>query len=289
MMFEGFFMRYVERTTLFNLDKIDYDALKKKIRNSKKNITINLSNIEPFFKIIQSEYKIVNKVDTPLFFEFTISAGHYPSVLMRIEQVDDDVNNINMLPHISNEACHLSFDMSLNDFNKYDLTPKDMFDRLCHRYAGKNSDDVLCSLYSKHLLNIFSKMDTLLNYNDTLYKKVYDNGLYIENSKIFYDCFNISISTKEFRIESNARHKSGYYEALFSITVETGTCIVLDDIKIRFEMYHQTIKLTYQEFMMADVKDIERAIISVVKLKNVNINDMDNLKAELALDEMMNI
>lgn len=282
-------MRYAESTTLFNLHNIDYKALSNKIRNSKKNITINLTRLEPFLKLIQDEYRIVNKTDIPVLFEFTISGGHYPTVMMKFEHVDDHIQNVNMLPHVSNNGRDLSFDMSLLDFNKYNLTPEDMFLRLCHRYAGKISDDICCSLYSHHLLKILKKMDLLLNCKDTIYSAVYEKGIYVETNKIFCDCFDIRISTKEMNIESKAKHKSGYFQSFFSINVDTGTGIILDDIKIKFEIYNQVIKLTYEEFMMADVKDIEMAIISLVRLKKVNINDMDNLKAELILQEMISI
>jgi hypothetical protein len=282
-------MRYTESTTLFNLDKIDYKALTNKIRNSKKNITINLTRIEPFLKLIQAEYQIVNKMDIPVFFEFTISGGHHPTVMMRFEHIDNKIKNVNMLAHVSNNSRELSFDMSLLDFNKHNLTPEDMFLRLCHRYAGKESHDIVCSLYSKHLLKILKKMDILLNCNENIYRTVYEKGIYVETNKIICDYFDVRISTKEIKIESKAKHKSGYFESLFSINVDTGACIVLDDIKIKFEIYNQTIKLTYEEFMMADVKDIELAIISLVRLKNVTINDMDNLKAELSLHEMIHI
>lgn len=282
-------MRYAETTTLFNLHNIDYKALSNKIRNSKKNITINLTRLEPFLKLIQDEYKIVNKMDIPVFFEFTISGGLHPTVMMKFDHIDDHINNVNMLPHVSNNGRGLSFDMSLLDFNKYDLTPEGMFLRLCHRYAGKESHDISCSLYSHHLLKILKKMDVLLNCKENIYKAVYEKGIYVETNKILCDYFDVKISTKEIKIESKARYKSGYFESLFSINVETGTCIVLDDIQIKFKIYNQTITLTYEEFMMADVKDIEQAIISLVRLKNVNINDIDNLKAELSLYEMMNI
>lgn len=282
-------MRYAEEISLFNLHKIDYDELTKKIRNSKKNITINLTRLEPFLKLIRSESKIVNKTDIPVIFEFTVSAGRYPTVMIKVEPANRDVKNVNILPHISNNARSLNFDMSLNDFNKHDLKAEDMFLRLCTTYAGKQSGDISCNWYSHCLLKMLKKMDNLLNCNDNIYQSVYKKGIYTETNKIACDYFDVNISTKEFKIESKAKKKSGFRESLFSITADTGTGIAIDDIKVKFEMYSQTIKLSYREFMNADIKDIEMAIISLVKLKNVNINDIDNLKAELSIHEMMSI
>lgn len=282
-------MRYSEETSLFNLHNIDYDALTSKISKSKKNITINLTRLEPFLKLIQSEYRIVNKSDIAVVFELTVSGGSYPTVMIKIDYADQSFKKVNMLPHISSNARSLNFDMSLHDFNKYDLTAEAMFLRLCNTYAGKVSNEIICDWYSYHLLTVLKKIDTLLNYNGSIYKEICEKGIYVETTTISFDYVNVKISTKEFIIESKAQQKIVYLESLFSVVVSVGTGINFDDIKIKFDMYGQTIKLSYHEFMNASVKDIERAIISVIKLKNININDMDNLKAELALHEMLSI
>lgn len=280
-------MKYSEETTLFNLHNIDYEALTSKISKSKKNITINLTRLEPFLKLIQSEYRIVNKSDIAVVFELTVSGGSYPTVMIKIDYADQSSKKVNMLPHISNNVRALNFDMNLNDFNRSNLTAETMFLRLCNAYAGKATDEIICHKQSHHLLIILKKMDTLLNYNGDIYNTIFKNGIYIDTTTVSFDYFNVNISTKELELKSKAKRKEGYLESLLSVVVTTGNYI--NDIKIKFDIYGQVIKLSYSEFRTADIKDIERAIISVIKLKNININDMNNLKAELALHEMLSI
>lgn len=279
-------MRYTEITSLFNLDKIDYTALKAKIKNSKKNITINLAVLEPFLKLLKAESMIVNKVDVPVNFVFNISAGHFPHVTIHLEQMGVPFN---ILPHISHNSRDLSIDISLEDFNKYYRTPEDILLKACVSYAGRIPDDASCSWCTAHIFQMLRKVDKLLNCNNELYKAVYQHGIYPEENTLYCEYFNVLMSKKEFTVESKAKHNTGYNQSIFSINVEARLERTLDDIKVKFEMYNQVIQLTYDEFMNADIVDMEKAIVSILKLKNVNINDIDNLKSELVLHDMLKI
>lgn len=280
-------MKYAEVTTLFNLHTIDYKALTKKIWNSKKSYTINLTRLEPFLKLIQSESKIVNKVDIPVNFVFNISADTYPTVTIKIEHINNDTKNINILSHISNKSDTLYFDMSLNDFNRHDLTPEEMFERLCYNYSGLKDEGVSCSWLTAHMLQMIKKVDTLLKYDKNVYNLVKKNGIYVEKHKLSHECFDINISAKEFTIESKAKHLVVNPQSVFSIHIDLFSGRTLSDMRITLQMYNQSIKLTYDEFVRAELTDIEKMITTFFKIKNVHVSDMDNLKSELVLHDMM--
>lgn len=277
-------MKYIEETTLFNLHAINYDALVNKIRNSKKNITINLSRLMPFLKLIQEESMIINKVDFPIRFTFNVTAGRYPDVIISFEQ------DSNLLPHICNKPQNITTIMSLTAFCYHALTPEEMLLSLCNNLSKmKSSEDVSCNKYTAHLLLALEKIDTLLCCDRNLLESVYKHRIYPEASEIICENFNVKVSNKELNVSSKAKRKTGYKTSVFSIDIPITSGRDLLEMRIKFDMYGQELKLTYAEFMSADNKDIEMAIVSILKLKNVNINDIDNLKGELLLHEMMHI
>lgn len=282
-------MKYAEITSLFNLHNIDYKALTKKIRNSKKSYTINLTRIEPFLKIIQSEANIMNKIDIPVHFIFNISADTYPTVTIKIEHINNGDKHSNILPHISNKSNNLYFDMSLNDFNRHDLSAEEMFERLCHNYSGVKDEGVSCSWLTAHMLQMIKKVDKLLNYDNSIYNLIKKNRIYVEKNNLVHECFDIKISTKEFIIESKAKHTVINPQSVFSINIDLFSEKKLDDIKITLQMQNQTVKLTYKEFVNSEIVDIENMIVAVLKLKNIHVNDMDNLKEHLLVQDMIEI
>jgi hypothetical protein len=282
-------MKYAEITSLFNLHNIDYKALTQKIRNSKKSYTINLTRLEPFLKIIQSEANIVNKTDIPVNFIFNISADTYPTVTIKIEHINDGDKHSNILPHISNRSNNLYFDMSLNDFNRHDLSAEEMFERLCYNYSGVKGEGVSCSWLTAHMLQMIKKVDRLLNYDNSIYNLIKKNGIYLEKNNLTHECFDINISKKEFSIESKAKNTVVIQQSVFSINIDLFSEKKLNDIKITLQMQNQTVKLTYKEFVNSEIVDIENMIVAVLKLKNVHVNDMDNLKEHLLLQDMIEI
>ena len=285
----GIFMKYSEVTTLFNLHNIDYKALTKKIRNSKKNYTINLTRLEPFLELIQSEAKILNKTDFPVNLIFNISADSYPTVTINVEHINDGANNYNILPHISNKSRNLSFDMSLKDFNRHDLTAEEMFERLCNSYSGVNNEGASCSWLTAHMLQMIEKVDQLLNYDNNIYSLIKKNRIYIDKNNLTHESFDINISTKAFSIKTKLKHTIIYPQSVFYINIDLISEKGVNDIQITMEIYNQTIKLTYEEFINAEIIDIEKMIVAVLKLKNVHVDNIDNFKQYLLLQDMISI
>jgi hypothetical protein len=279
-------MRYIETTTLFNLHAINYKALITKIRNSKKNIMINMERLMPFLKLLQAEAMIVNKVDCPLSFEFKVSAETYPVVTLKFLVAD---KSFNILPHICNKAHDLEFSMGLNDFNKYDLTSQDMLTKACVAYSSRLQEDISCSWITSCMLEMIRKVDQLLNYDKKLYQMVLNKGIYPEKNKLSYDCFDLEISKKDFSIASKAKNRKIVFQNLFAINIDLMGEKNLSDILVRIDIHNQTIKLTYDEFLNAEISDIENMIVMVLKLKSVNVANMDELKRELILHDMVNI
>lgn len=279
-------MRYIETTTLFNLHAINYKALISKIRNSKKNITINMDRLMPFLKLLQDEAMIVNKVDCPLSFEFKVSAETYPVVTLKFLVTD---RSFNILPHICNKAHDLEFSMGLNDFNKYDLTSEEMLTKACVAYSSRLQEDISCSWITSCMLGMIRKVDQLLNYDKKMYQMVLNKGIYPEKNKLSYDCFDLEISKKDFSIASKAKNRKIVFQHLFAINIDLMGEKNLSDILVRIDIHNQTIKLTYDEFLNAEISDIENMIVMVLKLKSVNVANMDELKRELILHDMVNI
>ena len=279
-------MRYIETTTLFNLHAINYKALITKIRNSKKNITINMDRLMPFLKLLQDEAMIVNKVDCSLSFEFKVSAETYPVVTLKFLVTD---KSFNILPHICNKAHDLEFSMGLNEFNQYDLTPEDMLTKACVAYSSRLQEDVSCSWMTSCMLEMIRKVDQLLNYDKKMYQVVLNKGFYPEKNKIAYDCFDIELSKKDFSIASKAKNRKIVFQHLFAINIDLMGEKNLSDILVKIDIHNQSIKLTYEEFLNAEVSDIEKMIVMVLKLKSVNVTNMDDFKRELILHDMVNI
>lgn len=279
-------MRYIEATTLFNLHAINYKALITKIRNSKKNITINMDRLMPFLKLFQDEAMIVNKVDFPVSFEFKVSAETYPVVTLKV-LVNDQ--NFNLLPHICNKSHDLEFNMGLNDFNKYDLTPEDMLTKACVAYSSMLQEDISCSWMTSFMLEMIRKVDSLLNYDKKLYQTVLNKGIYPEKNKFSYDCFDLEISKKYFSIASKAKNRKIIFQNLFAINIDLMGEKNLSDILIKIDIYNQTIKLTYEEFCNVEISDIEQMVVLLLKLKSVNVANIDDFKRELILHDMVNI
>lgn len=76
---------------------------------------------------------------------------------------------------------------------------------------------------------------------------------------------------------------------MFYINIDLISEKGVNDIQITMEIYNQTIKLTYEEFINAEIIDIEKMIVAVLKLKNVHVDNIDNFKQYLLLQDMISI
>jgi hypothetical protein len=277
-------MRYIENTTLFNLHNINYDALVNKIQSSKKNIRINLDRLIPFLKIVQDESMIVNKVDFPIQFTFNVSASHEREVTITFSQ------KTILLPHIINSKADVFLYMTQSAFNDPLLVPEIMFEKMFNNSAkNRSSTEIYSDIYTMEILKILKKIDKLLICNGELVAAVYKQKIYPDIKEIIGDIFNTVISKRELNVSSKVKMKKGYRNSIFSISLTTTSYDNFDNMIISISIYSQELKLTHSEFMEASNTDIENALVAILKLKNINIKDIENLKNELILQEMINI
>lgn len=279
-------MKYIEETSLYNLHDLNYDSLKDKISKSKKDIEINFFKLDSFLKLIQDESMIINKSNFPITLVITVSAGKVPYITINLEQKE---NPIIIFPHLMSNYQELSFNILLLDFNSLKFSPDMMILKFMENQKSFGKDVIFCNPNSHYIIAMLKKIDEFLNFDDNIYKLVYNTGLYNDEKKISYESFNVLFSTYRIKIESKAKYKGGYFESFLSIDGDIGAGNSVNDVKIKIDIYKQKIILSYKEFMEVSMIDLINALVSVVKLKNINVNDMESLKFELALQDMINI
>lgn len=283
-------MLYVENTTLFELSNLNYKALISKIRNSKKDFKLKVDLIEPLLKNIQKEAIVFNKIDFPIDFTLSVSSGLHPSIEITL------IQNLNLLPHVSNVNKPLRLILDLNSFNSSDS--KMLTDMAINNYCDFKPFNPLhksfaqCYEYSLSFIAILRKMDSLFKCDNQLSEAVYQHGIYPEKNKVSCNSFNVLFSHEEMMIESKAKRKvkSDENKALFSIRVKPDSVVAgVTDINFIIDIYGQMITLSYHEFMEADNSEIESLFISILKLKGIGINDIHDFKNELTIQEMIAI
>jgi len=279
-------MKYIEKTSLFHLHNINYSALEEKINKSKKDITLNFDKLQSLLKLIQEESMIVNKFEFPITLVINVSAGMIPYITITLEQKEKPII---IFPHLMSAYKDLTFNLSLNDFNQPSMTPTIMIGNLVLSSMSLGKDTVSCGSCSRYLIDVLKKFDDFLNFDGNIYQLVYNHGLYTNETKMSYENFNIIFSTSRVKIESKSKYKGGYFESYLTIDADILAGVSVNDIKIKLDIYKQKIALSYKEFMEASLDDLTTALVSIVRLKNVNINNMDSLKFELALQDMINI
>lgn len=273
-------MKYIEKTTLFNIDKINYVALGKKNTESKKKFTIDLDILAEFLTLLKSESLVSNKVDFPVTIIFEISGNLDPSLNILFE------TDGKLLPQINNEHTDYDFfNVTFYDSRKGKLSGEYLFNEFCRHYIGFIYGDIK-NHYSKAnfncILSAIKKIDSLLILNDSLFNTVVSNKFYPEESKKIIDLFEVEYSSSIFKLSNNTFSIKFLFNPANDIHVP-------EKYALYFYMYGQELMLTYDEFMSADNELIENAIVSVLKLKKMNISNISDLKNEFTLQEMMDI
>jgi len=278
-------MLYIETTTLFDLNTINTQNLKSKIEKSKKNFTLDIVKIEDFLKIIQMEAKIVNKLDFDVIFSLNVSNANRPVLTITIEPQKK------LLPHLSYTRKKLILEVELEDFNKLPIDT--LINKSFSKYASKKFPEgqpIVCNKESTYLLKVLSKIDSMFNTGNEFYTAIYNKGLYIETIKLKCNTFDITYTTSSLILESIAKKhtNTNIKRSLVAISVEFETWKSMEDTIIKIEVYNQVINLTYLEFVTASNEHIETAIVSILRLKSIEINNLEDLKNQLLIHEMIN-
>lgn len=277
-------MKYSENVTLFTLHDFNYKALVNKIRNSKKNIVINLQKVKTLFCLIQDETMFMHKQDFAIELRIEISGGRQPTIEIELKQ------DKNIWPHISNKSKSIRLIVSLQDFNCESESA--LFEHAINSYENRLSRNIeqQCNLVAIHFLKVIKKFQDMFGCNNDLYEKTFSHGIYPEENKIECEDFDIKIKNNSLEIHSKFKIKVlGCEKGLFFIKTNQVITDKEDDIMIYFEFYNQSIKLTYTQFMQADIKNIEKTIVGLLRLIDVDVNNLIELRNELKLKEIMSI
>ena len=281
-------MKYTEKTTLFNLDKIDYNALGKKNQESKKSFKIDLTFLSEFLSLLKKESMISNKSDFPIEFIVEISGRLDPSCSLTFSTEG------RLLPHLNFDHTTYQTFIRTHDTKNEVFTAEKMFSMFCSNYIGFVSNSINlhhCKSDFGFILKSIRKIDSLLCCDNELYDKIFSHGFYKHTTKMSLDTFHIDYSLNHIQITSKAVKKINH-QSFFSMYVSfsnNDNSYNVNKTAFKLHMYGQEISLNYEEFMNASNNDIEQAIILILQLKKINISNISDLKNELLLQEMMNI
>lgn len=279
-------MKYTAKTTLFNLDKINYEALGKKNRESKKAFTIDLKFVAEFLALVKEEAMVSNKFDFPVDIYFEINGRIDPACFIDFKPDQD------LMPHLHVGRTEMTAYIRQQDLKNESFSPKSLFESFCCNYIGfisQYNNRPYCKIDFDFVLPIVSKIDSLLVCNGALYNASLSTGFYNVTLKTSIDSFIVTTSLTNFSVHSKAMMNDS---SLFYISINFSENKLSYDIKrteIKLYMYGQLINLSYDEFISAENSLIESAIISTLKLKKIDISNISELKNEFTLQEMMSI
>lgn len=272
-------MIYKETTTLFDVDNINFEALLEKMKGSKVEFNFGLKDVEclkNYLAAFKYESMVCNKENYPIDFSFELTTAKKTVIKINISSPE---SKIRLVPHLYPAKCKFEYNNELESF--YKSSTFDALHRSIHSIIKTDTASLFCKDTSRKVLNVISKIDTLFKCNEEMYKKVYDYGLYSVDLKLKSDLFSIKFSTRNVVIESKSCDSSKNYKRPY-ISLETN----FDSDIITLSLYNQRINLSYAEFMEADYGDLEKSIVSILKLKKIEISDIEDLRNELILEEM---
>lgn len=289
-------MIYIEKTTLFNLNTINYTKIEDEIKSSGSTFVIDLAKLKRVVDEIQSESMIVNKTDAPVTFTFEVvsDVSHFE---LRLEQ------SFNLLPHISNGSTTFKFYMYFSVFSKLDHI--DIMDKIFLRYGGTGVvKPESSSMDTIMIVNALKKIDRLLLLDNVLVDVIYKEKIYSQISHLelrnsqssSYVDFKVIVSKNHLTFTSKClyRNRKNDKTPVLSISMyrEYATQLEEDvdlDIDVEIQIYGQLIKLSYRYFMAADIDDLSAIIVSLFKMSQYDVKSIECLKNDLLVRHMETI
>lgn len=289
-------MIYIEKTSLFNLNTINYTKIEEEIKSSGSTFVIDLVKLKRVVDEIQSESMIVNKTDAPVTFTFEVvsDVSHFE---LRLEQ------SFNLLPHISNSSTTFKFYMYFSVFSKLDHL--DIMEKIFLRYGGTGVvKPESSSMDTVMIVNALKKIDRLLLLDNVLVDVIYKEKIYSQISNLelknsqssSYIDFKVIVSKNHLSFTSKClyRDRKNDKTPVLSISMhrEYATQSEEDadlDIDVEIEIYGQLIKLSYRYFMAADLDDLSAIIVSLFKMSQYDVKNIECLKNDLLVRHMETI
>lgn len=257
-------IRYQKTTTLFKLDKLPLKKLLKDFRLASDKVEFSEESIKAIQKIL-----LVIQSDTIMYQEIDVKI----TVGLELTKKGD------MIIKVWSKQVIFPFDS--NEKTIYISIPLDKLNVMT-TYSLPEASPLSSSL-NNELFRTLKKIDSFLDYNNELYQLVIDNGVYPRLTRPSMSLFELEYNENTFTIQSKLKgfFESDYDLSFFKLNVYNRRVSIL--------LAGQFICLTEREFLDTPNKDIMDIVTSLMKIKNVPIASMSNLKDYLLTQDMKNI
>lgn len=257
-------IRYQKDTTLFKLNKLPLKKLLKDFRAVNGKLNFSEATIEAIKKIL-----LVIQSDAIIYQENDVK------ITVGLELTKEDAVIIKVWSN------HVIFPFNRNEKTLYISIPLHKLNALS-TYSFPEASPLSSSL-DNELFRTLKKIDSFLDYNNELYQLVIDNGVYPCLIKSTMALFKLEYNENTITLQSKL---TGFFESdydlpFFKLTVYKRLVSIL--------LAGQFICLTEREFLDIPNKDIMDIMTSLMKIKNVPIASMSNLKDYLLTQDMKNI
>lgn len=277
-------MEYIESTSLFNLHTVNCDAVFKHI-NSIQNLEIVTSDkIIELLKIVQDESMIVHKNDFPIRVTFEVNDGRF---YISFEQEYSLFLHLKLVPRMITIALYIR-DLFIDGKSAIDLFCMFMVDYL-DAVASNNYYRAYCTLNSGKLLQALNKIDKIFDFKGVMFKYIYDYGLYGEAFKDPYDEFEVTFSVAELIFDSKAKMNNRSKDSILSIKFKEDIKYNEYFITCNIFVYNQSLIIPFDEFIQSDFCTLRNLIFSMLRINNVDVSSIAELKDFLIIEEMKNI
>jgi hypothetical protein len=259
-------INYSTSTTLFNLDG---DCFKKLLTEFRKVDQITAFTEQTIFvlsevlMIVKSDMMILHKKDFDIILSVTL--GDSNSLALQLRYVD------NLLPFRNKNKSFLW----KNELSVINQMTKYVADTVVE-------DDCFCKTKTG-FLTVLKKIDSFLELDNTLYDDIVRTGIYPQLAYIPNHTFKIEFAEDLLTFESFFKGDCYNFFNLpfFRIHFHKGI--------IRISIAGQEIILTEQEFLKTPNQQIIDIIIELLKIKNLPIHSISNLKDYLLIQDMSKI
>jgi hypothetical protein len=259
-------INYSTSTTLFNLDGDCFKELLTEFRKVDKITAFTEQTIfvlSEVLMVFKSDMMILHKKDFDIILSVTL--GDSNSLTLHLRYVD------NLLPFRNrNKSFFWKNELSvINQMTKYVLdTVVD--------------DNCFCKIKTG-FLPVLNKIDSFLELDNTLYNDIIKTGIYPQLAYIPNNTFKIEFAEELLTFESFFKgHSYNVFNLpFFKIHFKKGI--------ISIRIVEQEIVLTEHEFLNTPNQQIIDIIMSLLKIKNLPIQSISNLKDYLLIQDMSKI
>lgn len=259
-------INYSTSTSLFNLDG---DCFKEVLTEFRKINQITAFTEQTIFvlsevlMVVKSDMMILHKKDFDILLSLTL--GDRNSLALQLRYVD------NLLPFRNRNKSFLW----KNELSVINQMTKYVSDTVV-------DDDFFCKINTS-FLTVLKKIDSFLELDNTLYDDIIRTGIYPQLAYIPNHTFKIEFAEELLTFESFFKVDAYDFFNLpfFKIHFDNG------NISIRIA--GQEIILTEHEFLNTPNQQIIDILISLLKIKNLPINSISNLKDYLLIQDMSKI